>query len=318
MASTQTRTQTMRAVRIHRFGGPEVLVFEDIPRPEPRSGELLIKVHAAGVNAIDWKVREGLMSRLSLPLTPGWDFSGVVEDTGLGSRFRRGDAVYGRPDLFRGGAYAEYLVVRETDVAPKPATVDHVHAAAAALSGLTAWQALFDAARLQPGQKVLVHGAAGGVGGFAVQLAKWKGARVFGTASARNREFVRRLGADEVIDYEAVAFDDAVRGLDVVVDTIGGDVQRRSWRVLKRGGILVSTVELPSEREAAARGARGELVAVRASAKQLRELAALVDSGKVEIAVETVLSLADAREAQELSRTHHARGKIVLRVSASA
>ena len=247
--------ESMKAVRIHNYGGPEVLKFEDAPAPQPGPGEVLVRIHAAAVNPVDWKVRAGrLKERIQypLPLIPGWDFSGVVEATGPGvTRLKKGDEVYARPDIARNGAYAEYIVAKESEVAFKPKSVDHVQAAAIPLAALTAWQALFDTAGLKAGQKVLIHGAAGGVGSFAVQLAKRKGAHVIGTASGRNQSFLRELGVDEAIDYEKTGFEDVVHDVDVVLDTIGGDTQNRSWKVLKKGGILVSIISPPSAEEAA-------------------------------------------------------------------
>ncbi len=311
--------ENMKAVRIHNYGGPEVLKFEEAPRPQPGNGEVLVRIHAAAVNPVDWKVRAGrLKERIQypLPLIPGWDFSGVVEATGSGvTRLKKGDEVYARPDLARNGAYAEYIVAKESEVALKPKSVDHVQAAAIPLAALTAWQALFDSAGLKAGQKVLIHGAAGGVGSFAVQLAKWKGAHVTGTASGRNQSFLRELGVDQPIDYEKTRFEDVVHDVDVVLDTIGGDTQKRSWKVLKKGGILVSIVSPPSAEEAAKQGVRHGYVFVQPNASQLAEIAKLVDSGKLKPVVETVLPLAEARRAQEQSETGHARGKIVLKVA---
>jgi NADPH:quinone reductase-like Zn-dependent oxidoreductase len=311
--------ENMKAVRIHNYGGPEVLKFEDAPRPRASSGEVLIRVHAAAVNPVDWKIRAGyLKDRIAyvLPFIPGWDVSGVVEATGPEvMKFKKGDEVYSRPDITRNGAYAEYIVVKATEVALKPRSIDHVHAAAIPLAALTAWQAIFDAAGLSAGQKILIHAAAGGVGGFAVQLAKWKGAHVIGTASARNQAFLRELGVDEPIDYEKAKFEDVVRDVDVVFDTIGGDTQQRSWKVLKKGGILVSIISQPSEKEAAKHGVRLGYVFVQPNAAELAEIAKLVDSGKVKPVVETVLPLSEARRAQELSETGHTRGKIVLKVA---
>jgi NADPH:quinone reductase-like Zn-dependent oxidoreductase len=310
--------ETMKAVRIHTYGGPEVLKYEEAPRPKSAPGEVLIRVHAAGVNPVDWKIRQGyLKGRVdySLPLILGWDLSGVVEATGSGvAGLQEGDEVYSRPDIARDGAYAEHIVVRETEVALKPKSIDHIHAAAIPLAALTAWQSLFDAAGLSAGQKVLIHAAAGGVGSFAVQLARWKGAHVIGTASKRNHELVRNLGAAETIDYETTRFEDVVHEVDVVFDTIGGDTQKRSWQVLKKGGILVSIVGPPSAEEAAAHGVRQASVFVQPSAMQLTELAKLVDSGKLKPVVETVLPLPEARHAHELSQAGHVRGKMVLRV----
>jgi NADPH:quinone reductase-like Zn-dependent oxidoreductase len=311
----------VKAVRIHQYGGPEVLKYEEAPQPQPQHDDVLIRVHAGGVNPVDWKVRQGyLKERLhhSLPLILGWDLSGVVETAGSGvARLKVGDQVYSRPDLSRDGAYAEYIVVRESEIALKPRSIDHVHAAAIPLAGLTAWESLFDAALLSPHQRILIHAAAGGVGHFAVQLAKWKGAYVIGTASARNHEFVRQLGADEMIDYHTQRFEDLARNVDVVLDTIGGETQQRSWEVLKPGGVLVSIISPPSSETAKAHGVRQAYVFIQPNASRLAEIAALVDSGKLRAAVETLLPLADARRAHEISQSGHARGKIVLRVTAA-
>ena len=308
----------MKAVRIHTYGGPEVLKFEDAPRPEPAPGEVLIKVNAAGVNPIDWKIRAGHLKDhrpYVFPLILGWDVSGIIEANGLGgTRFKNSDEVYARSDVARNGAYAEYIVAKQVQVAQKPKLIDHIHAASIPLAALTAWQALFDAAGLSAGQRVLIHGAAGGVGSFAVQLAKWKETHVIGTASARNQAFIQELGADESIDYTKTRFDDVVRDVDVVFDTVAGETQTRSWKVLKKGGILVSIASPPSAEDAGKNGVRQAFVFMVPNASQLAEIAKLVDSGKLKPVVETVLPLSDARRAHELSQTGHTRGKIVLRV----
>jgi len=310
--------KTMKAVRIHTYGGPEVLKFEDAPRPEPAPGEVLIKVNAAGVNPIDWKIRAGYLKDhrpYFFPLILGWDVSGIIEANGLdGTRFKNGDEVYARSDIARNGAYAQYIVAKQVEVAQKPKLIDHIRAAAIPLAALTAWQALFDAAGLSAGQKVLIHGAAGGVGSFAVQLAKWKGTHVIGTASARNQAFIQELGADESIDYTKTRFDDVVRDVDVVFDTVAGQTQTRSWKVLKKGGILVSIASPPSAEDAVRNGVRQAFVFMVPNASQLTEIAKLVDSGKLKPVVETVLPLSEARRAHELSQTGHTRGKIVLQV----
>jgi NADPH:quinone reductase-like Zn-dependent oxidoreductase len=226
---------TMRAVRLHAFGGPDVLKIEETPRPEPKSGEVLIRVHGAGVNPVDWKIREGYTNH-KLPLVPGWDVAGVIEKVGPEvTSLKPKDEVYGYFDLSRNGAYADYVAVPAEEVALKPKSLDFTKAAAVPLAALTAWQGLFDVGGLKPGQKVLIHAAAGGVGSFAVQFAKWKGAHVIGTASGRNVQFVRELGADEVIDYTKTAFEEAVDNVDLVFDTMGGETQKRSWQVLKKG-----------------------------------------------------------------------------------
>ena len=310
--------ETMKAVRMHRYGGPEVLVYEEVPCPQPGAGEILVRVEAAAVNPVDWKVREGYLREMvphTLPLIPGWDVSGVVEAAGPGATlFRAGDEVFSRPDLLRDGSYAEYIVIRETEVAFKPRSVDHLHAAAIPLAGLTAWKSLIEAAQLAPDQRVLIHGAAGGVGSFAVQLARWRGCRVTATASPHNHDFLRQLGADQVVDYRAPDFAAAVGKVDVVFDTIGADTQKRSWQLLKKGGILVSIVEPPSAQEAAANGVRQAFVFIQPDAAALAQLAKLVDAGKLRSVVETVLPLSEARRAQELSQGGHVRGKIVLKV----
>jgi NADPH:quinone reductase-like Zn-dependent oxidoreductase len=313
--------ENMKAVRVHNYGGPEVLRFEDAPRPTPGSGELLIRVHAASVNPIDWKVRAGYMKDyipLPMPFIPGWDVSGVVEVVGSGvTKFKKGDEVYARPDVTAHGygAYAEYVVAKETETALKPKSVDHVHATTIPVGAVTAWRALFDTARLKEGQKVLIHGAAGGVGSFAVQLAKWKGAHVIGTASTRNQVFLRDLGVDEPIDYEKTPFEDVVHDVDVVFDPVGGETQKRSWKALKKGGILVSIVGQPSVEEAQKHDVRSAFLSAQGGSSLLAELAVLVDSGKIKPMVEKVLPLSEARQAHELSETGHARGKIVLKVA---
>lgn len=315
---TMTLTDTMKAVRIRAYGGPDVLSFEDAPRPVVERGDLFVRVRAAGVNPVDWKIRDGYRREAlhhTLPLILGWDFSGVVEGRGPGAGlFAVGSEVYGRPDVARNGAYAEYIAVRETEVALKPTGLDHVHAAAIPLAGLTAWQALFDAGGLTAGQNVLIHAAAGGVGHLAVQLAKWKGAYVIATASSRNHAFLRTLGADEVVDYNTTPFEDVVHDVDLVLDNLSGDIQTRSWKVLRKGGILVSILVPPSADEAAAYGVRQAHVFCQPNAAQLAEMAELVDAGKLRPTVEVVLPLNEARRAQELNQAGQTRGKIVLRV----
>ena len=310
--------RTMKAVCIYSYGGPSVLRYEDAPRPHPQEGEVLVRVHAAGINQVDWKIREGHLKEMlhhTFPLILGWDASGVVEALGTGViRLKVGDEVFSRPDISRDGAYAEFITIKESEVALKPKSIDHIHAAALPLVGLTAWQTLFDAAGLAAGQRVLIHAAAGGVGHLAVQLAKWKGAHVIATASAHNHDFLRKLGADQVIDYNTVRFEEAVEPVDVVLDTLGGETQERSWKVLKPGGILVSIASPPSAEEAKAQGMRQAFVFTQPNAAQLAEIAKLVDAEKLKVIVETILPLSDATRGQELSERGHTRGKIVLRV----
>jgi len=309
---------TMKAVRVHEYGGPEALRYEDAPRPDPGPGEVLIRVHAAGVNPVDVAVRAGFFKeriKYPLPMIPGWDVSGVVEATGAGvSRLKVGDEVYSRPDISRNGSYAEYMVAKESEVARKPKSIDHVHAAAIPLAALTAWQALFDAGKLSAGQTALIHGAAGGVGSFAVQFAKLKGARVIAIASARNHDYLRSLGADQVIDYNATKFETVVRDVDVVLDAITGEVADRSYGVIRKGGIYVSILMPPSAEKAAAHGVRVAHVFVQPIVEELDEIAKLVDSGELKVTLEKVFPLAQAAAAQESVATKHTRGKIVLRV----
>jgi len=233
----------MKAIRIHQYGGPEVLAQVEMQCPTPGPDEVLIKVRAASVNPLDWKMRAGLVKKifpLTFPATLGRDVSGTVEEAGDNvTQFKRGDEVYA---LVSGG-YAEYVVAKETAVAKKPRTLDHVQAAAVPAVGLTALQALFEVAQLSAGQKVLIHAAAGGVGNFAVQLAKARGAYVIGTASSKNHPLLNELGVDQAVDYRKTRFEDVVREVDVVLDTVGGETQERSFKVLKKGGILVSLVQ---------------------------------------------------------------------------
>lgn len=311
--------ETMKAVRIHSYGGPEVLAYEDAPRPQPGPRELLVRVHGAGVNPVDWKIREGYLREMlhhAFPLVMGWDVSGTVAAVGPGvERFKVGDEVFSRPDILRDGTYAEYVAIREREAALKPRTVGHLHAAAIPLAGITAWKSLIETAGVAPGQKVLIHGGAGGVGGYGVQLAKLRGATVFATASAANHDYLRKLGADETIDYTTVRFEDVVEGVDVVFDTIGGETQERSWQVLKKDGILVSVIAPPSAEKAARLGVRQAFVFIQPDAAVLTELAKLVDARKFRPCLERVLPLNEAAAAQELNKGGHGRGKIVLRVA---
>jgi NADPH:quinone reductase-like Zn-dependent oxidoreductase len=317
--SKEEPMETMKAIRVHEYGGPEVLRYEEAPRPEPGPGEVLVRIRAAGVNPVDWKVREGYLKdalAYRMPFVPGWDVSGIVEAMGPNvTLLKRGDEVYGHPSVVRNGAYAEFAVIPEAELALKPRSIDHVLAASLPVAALTAWQGLFDIGGLRTEQKVLIHGGSGGVGSFAVQLARWKGAFIIATASGRNQEFLRNLGADLTIDYERSRFDRVVCDADVVFDTIGGETLKRSWKVLKRGGILVSTVEAPDPADAEAHRARGALVDTQANPGELAEIAKLVDAGMVRPIVEAVFPLPEARHAQELSQTGHARGKIVLQVA---
>ena len=308
---------TMKAVRVHSYGGPEVLVYEDVPRPEPAPDEVLIRVVATAVNPVDWKIREGHAKDwlpLPLPLIPGAEFSGVVEAIGREvKRVKPGEEIYGYTSLMRCGAYAQYLTAKESEVARKPSTLSFEEAASVPVGALTAWQA-FEMARLSAGQTVLIHAAAGGVGSLGVQLAKIRGARVIGTASARNHDFLKGLGIDEVIDYTKTPFEDVVKDVDVVFDLIGGETQARSFAVLKSGGALVSAVHPPVAELMAQSGATGGMVTAQPDAVQLDQFTAWIESGKLKPFVETVLPLTEVKKAQELSQSGRSRGKIVLLV----
>ncbi len=308
----------MKAVRIHAFGNSGVLKYEDAPRPETGPDEVLVKVHACGVNPVDWKIREGFMENMAphmLPLTLGWDVAGTVEETGsLVKRFKKGDAVFCRPDTSRNGGYAEYVTVRTIDVAPAPRSIPLVQAAGIPLASQTAWMALFEVAGLRKDQKILVHGASGGVGTFAVQLAKIAGAYVIGTTSSKNAAMVSSLGADEIIDHTAEDFSKKVSDVDVVFDTSGGETQAKSWGVIRKGGVLVSSVGA-DQKAAAAHGVAGRSFTLVSNGARLQEFGSLVDMEKLKVVVEKVFPLAEAQAAQDLSQSGHATGKIILKVA---
>ncbi|WP_411101764.1 NADP-dependent oxidoreductase [Streptomyces sp. cmx-4-9] len=307
----------MRAIVVNEWGGPEHLVEQEIERPEPGLGEVLVRVHAAGVNPVDWKTRAsgGLITWGEVPVL-GWDVSGTVEAAGPGVTLHApGDEVYGMPLFPRQAAgYAEYVVAPARHFARKPASLDHVQAAALPLAALTAWQALVDTAGVTAGQRVLVHAAAGGVGHLAVQIAKARGAYVIGTASAGKHDLLRELGADEVVDYRSTDFEDVVRDVDVVLDAVGGDHGQRSLKVLKPGGHLV-TLPGPDGVPADADGVHAVWLLVEPDLKGLEEIAALVDQGLLKPLVDTVLPLEQAARAHEIGEQGRTTGKIVLTVA---
>ncbi|MFD3947968.1 NADP-dependent oxidoreductase [Streptomyces sp. NPDC058579] len=306
----------MRAVVVEQWGGPEKLVEREVERPEPGLNEVLVRVHAAGVNPVDWKTRASgaLIEWGALPIV-GWDVSGTVEAAGPGvGHLRPGDEVFGMP-LFprQAGGYAEYVVAPARHLAPKPSSLTHVEAAALPLAALTAWQALVDAADVQPGERVLVHAAAGGVGHLAVQIAKARGAYVIGTASAAKHELLRELGADEVVDYREARFEDVVSDVDIVLDALGGETAERSVKTLQTGGRLI-TLPGPDDVPTAPDGVRVAWVLVEPDHLGLREVAALVESGALRPVVDTVLPLSEAAKAHELGERGRTTGKIVLSV----
>jgi NADPH:quinone reductase-like Zn-dependent oxidoreductase len=308
----------MKAVRIHAYGDRSVLQFEDAPKPDIRPDEALVRIVAAAVNPIDWKIRQGHLKAFVpyvFPLTLGWDFSGVIEALGSEvSSFAVGDAVFSRPDVRRDGSYAEYIAVRAVELARKPKTISHVEAASIPLVGITAWESIVAVGALAAGQTALIHAASGGVGSLAVQIAKWRGAHVIATTSKANVELVRSLGADQVIDYRNERFAEKVKDVDLVIDTIGGEVQASSWSVLRRDGILVSTVSVPSVERAAALGVRSAHILIGPDAAVLDQLAGLVDSGKLRTLIGGEFALRNIADAHALSETSRTVGKIVIYV----
>jgi NADPH:quinone reductase-like Zn-dependent oxidoreductase len=310
----------MKAVRIERYGNEDVLELAEVERPTPGDNELLVKVRAAAVNPVDWKIRDGLGELFGLkpPLILGCEVAGTVEALGSQapsrtdvSDFVAGDEVYGYLSAYSGG-YAEYVAAPASELIRKPKQIDFDTAASVPVAALTAWQGIFDHGELAKGQRILITGASGAVGSMAVQLAKSKGAYVIGTGSGRNEEFVRKLGADEFIDYKKAKFEDKVSGADVVFDTVGGDTQERAFRTLKRGGVLVSTVNPPSAEKAKEFGVTVAMVAVMPKPDQLAEINRLLKSGKLKVRVATVLPLTEVKKAHQLSASGHADGKIIL------
>ncbi len=307
----------MKAVTINEYGDKNVLNYTDVERPEPQNDEVLVKVHIAAVNPVDWKIRDGLgeMFGLKLPIILGCEIAGTIEEMGADvKKFKTGDEVFGYISLTRNGGYAEYVIAKESEIVKKPQDIDFENAAAISVGALTAWQAIFDTANLQSGQKILIHGASGGVGSMAVQLTKAKGAYIVATASGKNEEFVKNLGADEFVDYTKQKFEDVAKDVDVVFDTIGGETQKRSFQTLKKGGFLVSIVAPPEQESAEKFGVKAEMISVQPNAEQLAEITKLVEEGKVKTHVETILPLSEVKKAHALSESGRTRGKIVLQL----
>jgi NADPH:quinone reductase-like Zn-dependent oxidoreductase len=299
----------MHAVLIRETGSPDVLRYEEVDRPEPGDGEVLIRVRAASVNPVDWKYRRGLAEK-QLPAVLGIDVSGTIEVSRAES-FAEGDEAFG---IAASGGYAEFATASAAAIAKKPVGVSHEQAAAIPVAGMTAWQALFDRGGLEGGETALIAGAGGGVGHLAVQFAKIAGARVIGTGSSRNRDFVLGLGADEYIDYTEQDVGEAVSGVDIAFDTVGGDTTQSLLPTLREGGILVTIANAPPEEAARARGVRAELLVMSPSSDQLARIAELVAAGEVHVEITEVLPLTEVRRAHELSESGHTRGKIVLTV----
>jgi NADPH:quinone reductase-like Zn-dependent oxidoreductase len=323
LAQTKTRTEeiggAMKAVVVHQYGGPEVLKYEEVPRPEPADDQILIRVIAAGVNPVDALIRSGVFAKYfksKLPLIPGYDVAGTVEKAGAKiTKFKAGDPVYAYLGLKDGGGYAEYAVGTEKEAAPKPKTLNYTEAAAVPVVALTAWQALVDTAKLSAGQTVLIHGGSGGVGSFAIQIAKAKGAKVIATASTPNQDLLKQLGADVAIDYTKVKFEEVAKDVDVVLDSVGKDTLSRSYGVLKKGGFIVSLVAKPDAAELDKHGIKGSGLNVEANSDELAQIGKLIDAKKIKVILSQVLPLADAAKAQAQAETGHTRGKIVLKVA---
>jgi len=315
----QADRPTMKAVVIHEYGGAEVLKYEDVPQPEPKQDQLRIRVIAAGVNPVDGMIRSGMLDkegRRTFPIILGGDISGVVEKVGSEiTRFKPGDPVFAYVSLDNSGGYAKYALVTEREAAPKPRSLIYVEAAAVPIVALTAWQALIDTAKLKAGQTVLIHGGSGGVGSFAIQIAKAHGAKVIATASTANQELLKQLGADVVIDYTKQNFENIAKDVDVVLDSIGKDTLARSYGVMKKGGIIVSLVARPDPAELAKHGIRGEALSVDPNSDELSEIGKLIDEKKINVIVSQTFPLSEARKAQEQVATGHTRGKIVLKVA---
>jgi NADPH:quinone reductase-like Zn-dependent oxidoreductase len=306
----------MKAVVAHEYGSPEVLQFEQLPRPEPKQDEALVRVIASGVNPADPLTLSGRYARefgTHLPLIPGYDIAGIVEKTGANvTKLNTGQAVYGYPTF--GGGWAEYVTVKEYEVAAKPESLNFAEAAAVPMGALTAWQALVGIAKLHAGQSILIHGGSGGVGSFAVQIAKARGARVIATASTENQDLLNRLGADIALDYTKTKFEDVAKDVDAVLDPIGKETLLRSYGVVKKGGIVMSLVARPDPAELAKREIHGAAISVHPDAGDLAEIARLIDAGKIKPIVTQILPFSQAVAAEKQAATHHTRGKIVLRI----
>src|SRR5215468_761493 len=317
--TAESATPTMKAVVIHEYGGTEVLKYEDIARPEPKDDQLLIGVIAAGVNPVDGMIRSGMFDKegnRAFPIILGGDIAGVVEKIGSKiAKFKAGDPVFAYVSLDNNGGYAQYALTTERETAPKPKSITYVQAAAVPIVALTAWQALMDSAQLSPGQTVLIHGGSGGVGSFAIQIAKARGAKVIATASTANQDLLKQLGVDVAIDYTKQKFEDVARDVDVVLDSIGRDTLARSYGVVKRGGIIVSLVARPKESELEKHGIRGTALNVEPNSGELAEIGKLIDDKKIKVIVSQTFPLSEAMKAQEQVATGHTRGKIVLKIA---
>ncbi|MEP7014704.1 MAG: NADP-dependent oxidoreductase [Verrucomicrobiota bacterium] len=318
-AATQPEKPMMKAVVIRAYGGSEALKFEDVLRPEPKDDEILVRVLAASVNPVDVAICKGYLAELignKFPLILGMDAAGMVEKTGAKiTKFKVGDPVFAFFTLADEGGYAEFVVAKEDEVAPKPKAVTYAQAAAVPAAGSTAWQAMVDTAKLSAGQTVLIHGGSGGVGHFAIQIAKARGAKVIATASTANQEFLKQMGADQVVDYTKAKFEDVAKDVDVVLDAVGGETLKRSYGVVKKGGIIVTIVDEPDAAELTARGIRGVTLRASPKASVLEELGRLIDAKKITPVVSQTFPLSEVAKAHEQIATRHTRGKIVFQVA---
>ncbi|PYJ76890.1 MAG: NADPH:quinone reductase [Verrucomicrobia bacterium] len=309
----------MKAIVVHNYGGPEVLKYEDTRRPEPKEDQILVRAIAAGVNPVDASIRSERGAKffgITLPFIPGYDIAGVVEKTGAKiAKFKPGDSVYAYLSLKDGGGYAEYAVATEVEAAPKPKSIRFVEAAGVPVVALTAWQALIDTAKLSVGQTVLIHGGSGGVGSFAIQIAKARGAKVIATASTANQDLLKQLGADVAIDYTKQKFEDVAKDVDVVLDSVGKDTLARSYGVVKKGGFIVTLVSRLDQAELDKHGIRGASLSVNPDSSELAEIGKLIDANKIKVIVSQTFPLSEAMKAQEQVATGHTRGKIVLKVA---
>lgn len=319
ISTGQPGKPTMKAIVVHEYGGPEVLKYEDVPRPEPKEDQILVRVIAAGVNPVDGLIRSGMFAKYekaAFPMIPGADIAGVVESAGSKiTKFRMGDPVYAYISLKNSGGYAEYAVATEGEASPKPKSLTYVEAAAVPVVALTAWQALIDTAKLSKGQTVLIHGGSGGVGSFAIQIAKERGAKVIATASTPNQDLLKQLGVDVAIDYTKTKFEDIAKDVDVVLDSIGKDTLARSYGVVKKGGFIVTLVTRVDQAELDKHGIRGASLSVKPDSNELGEIGKLIDENKIKVVVSQTFPLADAAKAQEQVATGHTRGKIVLKIA---
>ena len=310
---------TMKAIVIHQYGKPDVLKYEDAPLPEPKENQILVRVIAAGVNPVDGAARSEKYAKffgIRLPFIPGYDIAGVVEKTGgKVTKFKAGDSVYAYIGLGEGGGYAQYAVVKEEEAAPKPKSLTYESAAAVPVVALTAWQALIDTAKLSAGQTVLIHGGSGGVGSFAIQIAKARGAKVIATASTANQDFLKQLGAEVAIDYTKQKFEEVAKSVDVVLDSVGKDTLARSYGIVKKGGFVVTLVARIDDAELTKHGIRGASLSVKPDSNELAEIGKLIDEGKIKVVVSQSFPLSEAMKAQEQVATGHTRGKIVLKVA---